>query len=59
VGADATYNKPADFVDYQDPGKASGEHLDPEGNHPQHVASNSPNLRCVMPDEMATRPKNA
>ena len=59
MGAYTAHNEPADFVEYQNLGKVSGEHLDPEGNHPQHVASNSPDLRCVMPDEMATHPNSA
>ena len=52
----AAHNSPVDVVEYQNLQKASGEHLDPV--HPQHLVNNSSNLRRVMPDEMATRPKN-
>jgi len=53
------HNSLADVVEYQKLGKISGEYLDPALNHLQHVASNSPTLRRVMPDVMGTRPRNA
>jgi hypothetical protein len=70
VGAYTAHNSPADVVEYahnspanvakyQNLRKTSGEHLDPIDNNLQHVASNSPIVRRVMPDEMETRPKNA